>query len=213
MSVRLSFIVYLGVTFNPDSTGRGQSSPRHFDVKFRTKFLYIRLFFIWPIPAETSSKSCWTFDMTSKNDVLMSILTFFYQKFCTVATLPSSPLLTSFTAITDHPSVGEVPPGRGLQCGATPIKFRSVSDPGPHRVRGVAGSQLGSLSLFLSGPINVAAPFWADSRNRSALYIRPKYRERWVYTSWKRGQNQTDPGSLRTSRTPVDLGLNVYETI
>ncbi len=34
------------------------------DVKFRLKFLYDVLFFIWPIPAETSSKSFLTSDMT-----------------------------------------------------------------------------------------------------------------------------------------------------
>ncbi len=155
----------------------------------------MRLFFIRPIPAKTSTKSFWTCDMTSKNDVLMSILTFFYQKFCRIATLTSSPLPTGFSAITDHPSAGEVPPGRGPQCGAVPVKSRSVSGPGPHRVRREAGFQSGQ-PLALSQHINVAAPFWADSRNRSALYIRAKYQERWVYTSWKRGQNRTDPGSL-----------------
>ncbi len=99
---------------NPNSTGWGQSDLDNFDVKFRTKILYNILdFFIWPVPAETSSKSFWTFDMTSKNYVLTSILTFFHHKFCRVGTLPSSPLLTGFTAITDHPSAGEVLPGRG----------------------------------------------------------------------------------------------------
>jgi hypothetical protein len=72
----------------------------------------------------------------------------FCQKFCRVATLPSSMLPTSFTAITDHPSVGEVPPGRGPQCGAASIKFQSVSSPGLHRVWGEADSQSGrSLAL------------------------------------------------------------------
>jgi hypothetical protein len=115
--------------------------------------------------------------MTSRNDVLMSILTFFHQKFCRVATLPSSPLPTGFTAITDYLSVGEVPPGLGLQCGAASVKFRSVSGPEPRRVREEAGSQAG-WSLALSQCNNVAALFWADSRNRSALYIHTKYQER-----------------------------------
>jgi hypothetical protein len=117
--------------------------------------------------------------MTLKNDVSMSILTFFRQKICHVATLPLSLLPTGFNANTDHPSAGELPLGRGPQCGAAPVKFQSVSGPGPHRVRGEAGSQLGqSLALFLSLGVNVAAPFCADSRNRSALYIRSKYWER-----------------------------------
>jgi hypothetical protein len=111
--------------------------------------------------------------MTSKNDVLTSILSFFCQKFCRVATLPSSPLPTGFIAITDHLSAGEVSPGRGPQCGAAPIKFRSVPSPGPLRVREWRVLSRAGLSLFLSGPINVAAQFWADSQNHSTLYIRP----------------------------------------
>ncbi len=181
-----------------------------FDVKFQTKFLYFGFFFLWPIPAETSSKSFSTSDMTSKNNNLTSILTFFHQKFCHIATLPSSLLLTSFTAITDHLSAREVPPGHGPQCGAVPIKFWSVLGPGPRRVRGRRILSRAGLSLFLSVPINFAAPFWADSRNCSALKMCSKYRERWVYTSWKRGQNRSDPGSLRTSRTQVELGLIEY---
>jgi hypothetical protein len=150
--------------------------------------------------------------MTLKNYVLTSILTFFHQKFCRVATLPSSPLPTGFTAITDHPSAGEVPLGRGPQCGAAPIKFRSVSGPGLRRMQGWRVLSQAGLPLFLSGPITVAAQFWADSRNCSAQYIHPKYRERLVYTSWKRGQNRADPGSLQTSQTPVDLGLSILSS-
>jgi hypothetical protein len=58
--------------------------------------------------------------MTSENDVLTSILTFFHQK--SVAALPCHhfPLLTGFTAITDHPSKKEVLPGHGPQCGGVP---------------------------------------------------------------------------------------------
>jgi hypothetical protein len=90
--------------------------------------------------------------MTSKNDVLTSILTFFCQKFCRVATLPSSPLPTGFTAITDHPSAGEVRTDRGLQCGAAAIKFRSVIGPGPRRVRGRRILSGAGLSLLLMLP-------------------------------------------------------------
>ncbi len=124
----------------------------NFDVKFQTKFLYIRFFFIWPIPPETSSKSFRTSDMTSKNDILTSILTFFRQKFCRVANVSSSPLPTSFTAITDHLSSGEVQTDRGPQCGAAPIKFRSAIGPGPRRVRGRRILSRAGLSLLLMLP-------------------------------------------------------------
>jgi hypothetical protein len=67
--------------------------------------------------------------MTSKNDVLTSILPFSHQNFCHGALLPTFPLLIGFTVITDHPSTGEVPPGRGPQCGTAsvniPINFSS----------------------------------------------------------------------------------------
>ncbi len=157
----------------------------------QNSYTYIGYFFIWPIPAETCYKSFLTSDMTLKNDVLTSILTFFHQKFCHVATLPLSLLPTGFNANTDHPSAGEVPLGRGPHCGAAPVKLQSVSGLGLHRVRGVLS--WAGLSLFLSLGVNVAAPFCADSRNRSALYIRAKYRERWVNTSWKRGKNRVKP--------------------
>ncbi len=46
--------------------------------------------------------------------------------------------------------------------------FQSATGPGPRRVQGEAGSQLG-WSLALSKCNNVAAPFWADSWYHSAL--------------------------------------------
>jgi hypothetical protein len=65
--------------------------------------------------------------MTSKNDVLTAFLMIFCQKSGRGATLPNPPL-----------------------CQST---FQSVSGGRPHRVRGVAGSQLGLfLLLFLNGP-------------------------------------------------------------
>jgi hypothetical protein len=136
------FIVLIGF-INPNSTGRGQSWPCQLWRQISGNILYNVLFFIWPIP-EMSSKSFWTSDMASKNDVL----TFFHQNFCRVTTLPPSPLLTGFTPITDHPSAGEVLPGRGLQCGAAPVKFQSVSGPEPRRVRGEAGSQSGRVLML-----------------------------------------------------------------
>jgi hypothetical protein len=53
--------------------------------------------------------------MTSKNDVLMSILTFFHQKWGREDILPIPPLPLSFTVNTDHLMAGEVAPGRGPQ--------------------------------------------------------------------------------------------------
>jgi hypothetical protein len=50
----------------------------------------------------------------------MSILMFFRQMFCCGANIPTFPLPTGFTGITDHSRAGEVPPGRGPQCGAAP---------------------------------------------------------------------------------------------
>jgi hypothetical protein len=118
-----------------------------------------------------SCESFWTSDTTSKNDVLTSILTFFCQKSGREDILPTPPLPLSFTVDTDHLMAGEVAPGRGPQWraapGNIPINFRR----GPHRVRGVAGSQSGPLSLsFLLYSIAGVAPFWADFQNRSALW-------------------------------------------
>ncbi len=75
--------------------------------------------------------------------------------------------------------------------------FQSVSGRGPHRVRGWwVLSRARSLSLpyciagapHRSGQISETAALYDTLR---------KYRERWVYTSWKRGQNRTDPGWFR----------------
>jgi hypothetical protein len=136
------------IPFNPISTGQGQSWPCQLRRQIPGIIHNNVLFFIWPIPADTSPKSFWTSDMTSKNDVLTSILTIFRQNFCRVTTLPPSQFPTGFTPITDHPSAGEVPPGRGPQCGAAPVKFQSVSCPRPLRVRGEAGSQSGRILML-----------------------------------------------------------------
>ncbi len=62
------------------------------------------------------------------------------------------PLPLSFTAITDHLRLGEVPPGSGPQYGVAPVK-NSIQFPVAGHVEcgGGAGSQLGALSLFLTG--------------------------------------------------------------
>ncbi len=115
----------------------------NFDVIFRKKFSYVGFFKNYPIPAEMSCESFWTSDMTSKNDILTYILTFLRQKFSRGTTIPTSPLPTGFTVNTDHLSAGEVRPGRGPQCRATPGTFLPISRPGLRRVRGEADSQSG----------------------------------------------------------------------
>jgi hypothetical protein len=56
------------------------------------------------------------------------------------------PFPLGFTAMTDHSRVGEVRPGCGPQSGMAPVRFQSVSSPGPCRVREVADSQSGPFS-------------------------------------------------------------------
>jgi hypothetical protein len=60
--------------------------------------------------------------MTSKNDVLLDFLTYFSSDIRQRrATLPIPPFLLGFTAITDHPRVGEVWPGYCLQSGMAQV--------------------------------------------------------------------------------------------
>ncbi len=63
--------------------------------------------------------------MTSKNDVLKSILTYFCQKSDCSVPCQTPPLPLGFTAITDPLKEGEVPPGSGSQFGAAPVKNSS----------------------------------------------------------------------------------------
>ncbi len=132
--------------------------------------------------------------MTSKNDVLTSILTFFRQKFCRVATLPSSPLPTGFTAITDHPSTGEVRTDRGPQYGAVPIKLRSVIGLGLRRVQGRRILSRAGLSLLLmlpyhSGQIPETTALYKYAPNTGRCEFTPRESE------------------VKTERTPVVYGL------
>jgi hypothetical protein len=55
-------------------------------------------------------------------------------------------------------------------------------------------------SLFLSKAILPHCSGWIPE-TAALYYTSARYRERWVYTSWKRGQNWTDPGSKRSSQT------------
>jgi hypothetical protein len=64
-----------------------------------------------------SYQSFYTYDMTSKIDVFTYILTYFSEVRPQCHPTDSTPLLLSFTAITDHPRERKVPPGCGLQSG------------------------------------------------------------------------------------------------
>jgi hypothetical protein len=118
----------------------------NFDVKFRTKFLYTGFFQNWLIPAETSCKSFWTSDMTSKNDVLMSILTFFHQKFCrggTSLTFPFQPVLLSLQTTWTWEKSRRAWVRSVVQRQST---FQSVSGPGLRRVWGGGRFSVGPVS-------------------------------------------------------------------
>jgi hypothetical protein len=76
----------------------------------------------------------------------MFILTYFHQKSGRGNTLPMSPILLGFTAITDHPRVGEVKSGYGAQSGRAPVKILISFRPLAVQSARAAGSQLGLLS-------------------------------------------------------------------
>jgi hypothetical protein len=64
---------------------------------------------------------------------------------------------------------GEVAPGHGLQWGVAPVNLQSVSAAGRVECGGwrvLSRARSLSLSYCIAG----AAPFWADFRNRSALW-------------------------------------------
>jgi hypothetical protein len=97
-------------------------------------------------------------------DILCDI---FLSEFRPRQHLPTPPLPLSFTAITDHPRAGEVPPGCGLHSGAAPVNIPVSFHSRAAQRAGVAGSQSDTLSC--SKFTDVAAPFWPDFRNRSTL--------------------------------------------
>jgi hypothetical protein len=117
-----------------------------FDLKLQENLLSTLYIHFFPIPAETSSGSFWTSDMTSKNDVLTSIWHIFVRS--PAAASPAEPPPSArFYCDYRSPEGGRSLPGQWstVQCGASQ-EFKSVSGRGPRRVRGVAGSQSGLLS-------------------------------------------------------------------
>ncbi len=141
----------------------------NFDVKFRTKFLYVRLFFIWPIPAETSCESFWTSDTTSKNDVLTSILTFFIRsraKKTNCRPLPFRLVLLWIQTTWWREKSRRAVVRSEVRRQST---FQSISAAGRVECEGWRVLSR-ACSLSLSYCIAAAAPFWADFRNHSALW-------------------------------------------
>jgi hypothetical protein len=109
-------------------------------------------------------------DITSKNDVLTSILMFFHQKLCRGATLPTFPLPTGFTVITDHPNTREFPPGFGLQCGACISQhFNQFLVPGRVKCRGRRVLSRAGFWLFLSIVILPQCSGWIPGPQCPAL--------------------------------------------
>ncbi len=144
-----------------------------FDLKLQENLLSILFYFFF------FTYSCrnvfriffWTSDITSKNDVLTSIITYFCQKSCRSVPCRTSPLPPGFSAYTDDPSSEEVPPARGMQSHAAPVNIQPVSGTGPCRVWGKAGSQLGPLSHS----------FLVDSRRGTNLgnFLKPEASIAW----------------------------------
>jgi hypothetical protein len=90
--------------------------------------------------------------MTSKNDVLTDFLMIFRQKSGRGTTLLTPPLPLGFTAITDHPRAGEVPPSHSPQSGAAPVNIPISFQSQAPQSAGGGGFAVGPfLSLFLSG--------------------------------------------------------------
>ncbi len=103
---------------------------------------------------------------------------------------------------------GEVAPGRGPQWGAAPVNIPISFRRGPRRVRGVAGSQSGLLSLS----------FLLYSWRCTVLGRFPKpQRSMTHYANTGRGEFKPCESEVKTDRTPVvnilpgpypvDLGL------
>jgi hypothetical protein len=135
--------------------------------------------------------------MTSINDILSYFLTYFRQNSGCSATLPiPPPLPLVFTAITDHPRAGKVPPGCGPQSIVEPVNipvsFRSRAE---QSEGGCVFSVRRALSLCLSA---LMLPHCSGQISKAAVLY---------YTWWKRGQKWTDPCTWQTSRTPFQLGL------
>jgi hypothetical protein len=115
-----------------------------------------------------SSKSFWISDMTSKNDVLTSILMFFHQKSSCGRTLPDPPLPFAWLLLQITPAPEKSCRANVRSAVQRQSTLSSVSSPGPCRVWGrLVLSQ--AQSLALSKCTEDTTQFWADFQNYSAL--------------------------------------------
>ncbi len=155
-------------------------------------------FLNWPIPAETSCESFWASDMTSKNDFLTSILRFFCQKLGHKDILRTPPfcLVLLWIQTTWWWEKSRLAVVRSVVRHQS--TFQSVSGHGPRRVRGVAGSQSGPLSLS----------FLLYSWRRTVLGRFPKpQRSMTHYANAGRREFTPRESEVKTERTLV---LNIF---
>jgi hypothetical protein len=139
--------------------------------------------------------------MTSKNDVLTSILTFFCQKSGRGDILLTPPpfrlVLLCIQTTQEREKSRWAVVHSAVQRQST---FQSVSGRGPRRVRGVAGSQSGLLSLsFLlySWRCTILGRFQKPQRSMTSMTH---------YAKAGRGEFTPRESEVKTERTPV---LNV----
>jgi hypothetical protein len=155
-----SFLTLIGV-------GEVKVDLADFDLKLQENLLSTLYFFL-PVPAKTSSRSFLTHDMTSKNDILTSILISFCQK--SGRGVPcQTPPSARFYCYYRSPEAGRSPAEQwsAVRCGASQ-EFQSVS---VHGLRIVRGRQVlcRACSLAHSNWTAGAAPVWGISRNRRPL--------------------------------------------
>ncbi len=163
--ILLAVLVILPVRLKPNRTGRGHSWPCWFGVKLQENLLST----LW----NKNTFSCrkvfrifWTSDMTSKNGVLMYILTFFVRS---LAAMPQCrPLLSArFYCCYRQPERVRSPAGlrytvrHGASQNLNQFLVPGHEDWGGWQILGLA------LSLALSNCS--AAPIWASSWNWQSL--------------------------------------------
>jgi hypothetical protein len=142
----------------------------NFYIKFRTKFIYIVFFqkYLF-LQKHFFPQSFWTPDMTSKNDILMSILTFFVRS--PVATRPcQSPPSVRFYCYYRTPEHERSHPMPWSASGAAPVNIPVSFWSGLRRNSGGRQILSQAQSLTLSNWTAGTAPFWAISWNHSALW-------------------------------------------
>ncbi len=144
--------------------GEVKVDPANFDLKLQEKLLSTSYIFL-PIPAERSSGSFWTSDMTSKNDGLTCILTYFCHKSGHCVPCQTPPPSARFYCIYRPPERGRSPAGpwSAVRCGASQ---QSSQFPVPGHVEcGWRWVLSRAHSLVLSKWTAGAASIWGISQN------------------------------------------------